>query len=39
MGSPFYVEIYDPNKVIVTGTPEGTVGVPSSIDSKCVLID
>ena len=39
MGSPFFVEIYDPNKVVVTGRPEGTVGVPMSIDSMYFIFD
>ena len=28
MGSPFYVEIYDPNKLIIDGDRGGHVGQP-----------
>ena len=41
MGSPFYVEIYDPNKLRVEGPMEGMVGEPMEFDSEfsdiCVL--
>ena len=33
MGSPFYVEIYDPNKIQVEGTRGGVVGQKVSFDS------
>lgn len=33
MGSPFYVEIYDPNKIRVEGTRRGMVGQKMEFDS------
>ena len=33
MGSPFHVEIYDPNKIRVEGTRRGTVGQKMEFDS------
>lgn len=35
MGSPFYVEIYDPNKIRVEGERKGVVGQRIEFDSKC----
>jgi filamin len=34
MGSPFYVEIYDPNKIRVEGTRKGMVGQRMEFDSR-----
>ncbi len=34
MGSPFYVEIYDPNKIRVEGIKNGFVGESIGFDSK-----
>ena len=43
MGSPFYVEIYDPNKIRVEGRKEGYPGETMTFESKyailyCVLV-
>ena len=35
MGSPFYVEIYDPNKIRIEGGRSGSVGQPIDFESKC----
>jgi len=34
MGSPFYVEIYDPNKIRVEGSRTGEVGEQMEVDGK-----
>ena len=34
MGSPFFVEIYDPNKIRIEGTRTGTVNERMEFDSK-----
>ena len=34
MGSPFYVEIYDPNKIRVEGVKSGMIGETIGFDSK-----
>lgn len=34
MGSPFYVEIYDPNKIRVDGIKVGSVGERMTFDSE-----
>ena len=34
MGSPFYVEIYDPNKIKVLGAPNSHVGQRVEFESK-----
>lgn len=34
MGSPFYVEIYDPNKIRIEGSRSGMVGQMMEFDSK-----
>jgi len=34
MGSPFFVEIYDPNKIRVEGKKTGTIGERMEFDSK-----
>ena len=34
MGSPFYVEIYDPNKIRVEGSRSGSVGQLMDFESK-----
>ena len=34
MGSPFYVEIYDPNKIRVEGTRKGMVSQRMEFDSR-----
>lgn len=34
MGSPFYVEIYDPNKIRVEGSRSGEVGERMEFDGK-----
>ncbi len=34
MGSPFYVEIYDPNKIRVEGVKSGMVGESIGFDSE-----
>lgn len=36
MGSPFYVEIYDPNKIRVEGSRTGEVGGKMEFDGKIV---
>ena len=33
-GSPFFVEIYDPNKIHVEGAQSGTVGQPLSFEGR-----
>jgi len=35
MGSPFFVEIYDPNKIRIEGTRMGTVNERMEFDSQC----
>ena len=37
MGSPFYVEIYDPNKIKVLGAPNSMVGQRVEFESKFSL--
>ena len=34
MGSPFYVEIYDPNKIRVEGVKSGMIGETIGFDSR-----
>ena len=36
MGSPFYVEIYDPNKIKVLGAPNSHVGQRVEFESECL---
>ena len=38
MGSPFFVEIYDPNKLRVEGHRVGVIGDSMGIDGKLSLI-
>ena len=38
MGSPFFVEIYDPNKIRVEGTRTGVVNERMEFDSKSWLL-
>ena len=38
MGSPFFVEIYDPNKIRIEGTRMGTVNERMEFDSMCMLL-
>jgi len=38
MGSPFFVEIYDPNKIRIEGTRTGTVNERMEFDSTHVLV-
>ena len=37
MGSPFYVEIYDPNKIKVLGAPNSMVGQRVEFESASVV--
>ena len=37
MGSPFYVEIYDPNKIRVEGSRTGAVAQLMDFESKRIL--
>ena len=34
LGSPFYVEIYDPNKIRIEGGRTGSVGQPIEFESE-----
>ena len=38
MGSPFYVEIYDPKKIRVEGVNSANVGEEVSFDSKLNIV-
>lgn len=38
MGSPFFVEIYDPNKIRIEGHKMGVVGQPIEFDSELTSI-
>jgi len=37
MGSPFFVEIYDPNKIRIEGTKTGRVNERMEFDSTCLI--
>ena len=38
MGSPFFVEIYDPNKIRIEGGTTGTVGLPVDFEGLPTII-
>ena len=38
MGSPFFVEIYDPNKIRIEGTKTGRVNERMEFDSAYLLL-